>query len=139
MPQYEGQGNGAHGAPHAAGIGERVEQLSDSAQNFWSEARGAVTDLGDAIDVRGRLERHPYGTLAMAAGIGYLLGGGLFTPLTGSIVRLGIRLAALPFVKDELLAMAEGALDNLAQSSRGESSTMGSSDTRGPRTGSQQP
>ncbi|MGQ0504418.1 MAG: hypothetical protein ACT4TC_03795 [Myxococcaceae bacterium] len=103
------QGNGKHG------VGERVEQIGDSAQQLWSDARGAVTDLSDSIDLKGRMERHPYATLAAAVGVGYLLGGGLFTPLTASIFRLGVRLAALPFVKDELLGMAETALDNLTR------------------------
>jgi len=39
-----------------------------------------------------------------------VLGGGLFSRLTGRMVRLGFRLAALPFVKEELLNMARSAL-----------------------------
>lgn len=95
-------------------VGQRVEHLSDSAQQLYSEAKSAVSDLNDFVDLRGRVQRHPYAMLAAAAGVGYVLGGGLFTPLTGRIVRLGIRLAALPFVKEELVAMAEAAVDSLA-------------------------
>ena len=49
------------------------------------------------------MKRNPYGTVAAALGIGYVLGGGLFTPLTARIVRLGLRigmrLAVLPLLK----------------------------------------
>ncbi|QSQ16497.1 hypothetical protein [Myxococcus landrumensis] len=93
-----------------AGFGSRVDQLGSEAQQLWSDARGAVDDLGQTLDIRGRVERNPYGMMAAAIGVGYVLGGGLFTPLTARILRLGVRLAALPFVKDELLGMAETAL-----------------------------
>ncbi len=113
MEQTERQngmnGNGKHGVAH------RVDQMGSSAQQLWSEARGAVTDLSDTLDIKGRMDRHPYGMIAAAVGVGYVLGGGLFTPLTARIVRLGVRLAALPFVKDELIGMAEAALDGFTQ------------------------
>jgi hypothetical protein len=48
--------------------------------------------------------------LAAAAAVGFVLGGGLFTSWTGGLVRLGIRLAAVPFVKNELMNVAEAAL-----------------------------
>jgi len=92
-----------------AGFGQRVDQLGSEAQQLFSDARGAVEDLGQTLDLRGRVERNPYGMMVAALGVGYVLGGGLFTPLTARILRLGVRLAALPFVKDELLGMAETA------------------------------
>ncbi|NVJ22802.1 MULTISPECIES: hypothetical protein [Myxococcus] len=92
-----------------AGFGQRVDQIGSEAQQLWSDARGAVGDLGQTLDLRGRVERNPYGMLAAAIGVGYVLGGGLFTPLTARILKLGVRLAALPLVKDELLGMAETA------------------------------
>jgi hypothetical protein len=116
MATYQSSGNGtAHKGP----VGERVDHLSGSAQQFFNDARGAVSDLNGYLDLKGRVHRHPYGMLAAAAGIGYLLGGGLFSPLTGRMVQLGIRLAALPFVKDELLAIAQNTLDALGASNEG--------------------
>ena len=96
-----------------ARIGERIDQIGTDAQTLFNDARGAVQDLSETLDLRGRVQRNPYGTLLAAAGIGYVLGGGLFTPLTARIVRFGLRLAALPLVKDELMGMAEKALDTL--------------------------
>jgi hypothetical protein len=89
---------------------ERVEHISESAQKLYDEGRGAVNDLGDYLDLRGRTRRNPYAMVAAAVGVGYVLGGGLFTPLTARILKLGVRLAALPFIKDELLSIAEGAV-----------------------------
>ncbi|MBI3180806.1 MAG: hypothetical protein HYZ28_01545 [Myxococcales bacterium] len=107
------QDTASNGQPHSQ-FGQRAGQLGDSAQQFFAEAKGAAHDLNEYLDLRGRVQRHPYAMLAAAAGIGYVLGGGLFTPLTGRVLRLGVRLSALPFVKEELVAMAEAALDGLA-------------------------
>ena len=43
--------------------------------------------------LRDRLERQPYATLAVAAGVGYVLGGGLPTALVRVLVGVGGRLA----------------------------------------------
>lgn len=102
--------NGSHGSGDGQGFGHRVDQIGAEAQQLWSNARGAVSDLNQTLDLKGRVERNPYGMMAAALGVGYVLGGGLFTPLTGRILKLGVRLAMLPFVKDELLGMAESAL-----------------------------
>ena len=54
-----------------------------------------------------RLERNPYPMVLGAVGIGFVLGGGLFTRLTATIVGAGLRIglmAALPLLKEELAA-----------------------------------
>lgn len=117
MANYPESGNG-HSEDHA-GFGQRVDHLGATAQQFWSEARGTVGDLTDTLDVRGRVQRNPYGMVLAALGVGYVLGGGLFTPLTARMVRLGMRLAALPLVKDELAAMAGAAMDGFSAATQG--------------------
>jgi hypothetical protein len=112
MENFPSSGNGAS---HRTQVGERVGHLSDSAQQFFSEARGAVDDFNTFVDLKGRVNRHPYGMLAAAIGIGYVLGGGLFSPFTGRLVQIGLRLAAIPLVKDELLAMAQNTLDSFGR------------------------
>jgi hypothetical protein len=104
------QNNGAQASGEEQGFGHRVDQIGSEAQQLWSNARSAVSDLGQTLDIKGRVDRNPYGMMAAAIGVGYVLGGGLFTPLTARILKLGVRLAMLPFVKDELLGMAETAL-----------------------------
>ena len=92
-------------------IGQRVDKVSDSAQEAWDRTRGAVSDLKRAADIDGRVRRNPYGTVAAALGIGYVLGGGIFTPLTARIVglalRLGVRLSLLPMMKDQISELAD--------------------------------
>jgi hypothetical protein len=54
-----------------------------------------------------QVARNPYAMVAAAIGVGFVLGGGLFTRMTGQIVGAGLRLglmAALPLLKDELLS-----------------------------------
>lgn len=127
MKEEGSSGNGAHS--HRPGIGKRVEHIESSAQQMWNEARGAVMDITQSLDLRGRVQRHPYALLAAAAGIGYVLGGGLFTGLTGKLIRIGVRLAALPFVKEELFNIAEGALATFVD--RGNTSQDSSRETKG--------
>jgi hypothetical protein len=106
-------------------IGQRVDRASDSAQEAWTQTRGAFSDLTDAIDIKGRVKRRPYGAVAAAVGIGYVLGGGIFTPLTSRIVRLGLRIgvraALLPLLKDQIagLAVALGNADGGAERETG--------------------
>ena len=92
-------------------LGQRVDRVSDSAQHAWAATRSAVTDLRGTLDLDGRVKRNPYGTMAAGLGIGYLLGGGLFSPLTGRVVglglRIGLRLAVLPLLKRELSELAQ--------------------------------
>ena len=54
---------------------------------------------------------HPGRSLATAVGVGYVLGGGLFSRLTARImgtgIRLGLRTALLPFVTEGLLLLGQ--------------------------------
>ena len=96
-------------------LGKRIEKVGHTAEQVWDRTRDSFSDIGDALDIKGRVNRHPYGTVAAAMGIGYVLGGGLFTPLTGRIVRLGLRiglrLAVLPLLKQEIAELVEGLED----------------------------
>ena len=40
--------------------------------------------LGEILDIEGRLQRNPYGMVAGAVAVGFVLGGGLFTRLTAT-------------------------------------------------------
>lgn len=70
-----------------------------------------------ALDLSGRMARHPYQTLLIAAGVGYVLGGGLFTRLTANVLRVGVRVGALPSVQRQLFALAEAAMSARAHPS----------------------
>ncbi len=92
-------------------IGQRMDRVSDSAQQAWDRTRDAVSDIKRVADIDGRVRRNPYGTVAAALGIGYVLGGGIFTPLTARIVglglRIGLRLSLLPMMKDQISELAD--------------------------------
>lgn len=103
MEQYQTNGT-------SSPITSHVHEIGNSAQRLVSESRDLVTDVAATLDLRGRLERHPYQTLLIAAGVGYVLGGGLFTSLTASLLRTGLRVVALPVVKTQISALAEAAL-----------------------------
>jgi hypothetical protein len=92
-------------------VGRGVEKVGHTAEQVWDRTRESVSDFSEALDIQGRVDRNPYGTIAAAIGIGYVLGGGLFTPLTGRIVRMGLavgmRLAVLPMLKREVAELME--------------------------------
>jgi hypothetical protein len=70
-----------------------------------SVARGRFAKLQE--DVTRELERRPFRTLALAAGAGFLLAGGLFTRFSFRLISFGARLAVLPVVAAELAAVLE--------------------------------
>jgi hypothetical protein len=63
-----------------------------------------------AFDVAALVDSHPVATLLGALGVGYVLGGGLFTSLTrrlfGTGLRLGFQLAVLPALERQVAGMA---------------------------------
>jgi hypothetical protein len=74
-----------------------------------TKARG---ELGAWAERLARQTReHPGRSVAMALGVGYLLGGGLFSRLTarivGTAIRIGLRTALLPFVTEGLLVLGQ--------------------------------
>jgi hypothetical protein len=73
-----------------------------------SDAATAIEET--ALDVRAFVEAHPIGAVATALGVGYVLGGGLFTRLTSKLIGLGLRFgvqfAVLPVLERELTGLA---------------------------------
>lgn len=73
---------------------------------------GAVADVRARVD--SQVARSPYTTLAAALGVGYVVGGGLFTPFTGRLLggafKLALRVAVLPLLQQELAGAAQDAL-----------------------------
>jgi hypothetical protein len=88
--------------------------LRQDAHALAGELRGAFDEIEERLDIQGRMERNPYATLAVAAGVGYVLGGGLFSRFTGHALRLGVRLMLVPMLKSELMALGEAAAEGMA-------------------------
>lgn len=92
----------------ARSLGRRAHQLGDG----LDRVEDALADAKARVE--GQVARSPYVTLAAAVGVGYVLGGGLFTPFTARVVRgalgLGLRVAVLPLLQQELAVVAQEAL-----------------------------
>lgn len=96
-------------------VGQRIDRICGAARLAIKCGSVAVGEVRSILDIDGRVDRNPYTMMAAAAGSGYILGGGLFSPLTARIVdlglRLGVRLAAIPFIQRELLDFTVSACD----------------------------
>ncbi|MGE5047422.1 MAG: hypothetical protein ACM3PC_02555 [Deltaproteobacteria bacterium] len=92
---YEGQGAMDHG-----------KRMVEEARAFKAAIGSRADSFTRSIDLRGRVDRNPIGMVLAAAGIGYFLGGGLFSPVTGKLVKIGLRVALIPLVKSQLANMA---------------------------------
>jgi hypothetical protein len=73
-------------------------------------AEESVSNLvREGFDIRGRVDRNPYGMVAGALAVGYVMGGGIFTRLTerlaGAVLRAGL-MAVLPRLEREFLSGA---------------------------------
>jgi hypothetical protein len=93
--EYERQGAMDHG-----------RRMVEEARAFREAIGNQAESFARSIDLRGRVERNPIGMVLAAAGIGYVLGGGLFSALTGKVVRIGLRLALIPVIKSQLANIA---------------------------------
>jgi hypothetical protein len=123
-----GEGSTARGGGVIT-VGQRVDRVSDTAQEAWSRTRETVSELKERFDVDGRVRRNPYGMMAAALGVGYVLGGGFFSPLTARIfgigLKLGIRMAAIPFLENEIRGFAEAVVAGGDGDGDGEGSSPG--------------
>lgn len=108
-------GDGDHAAARAAkGAAPMVAQeLGEQLQELAQNANSALNGVADATGLTEKVEQSPYGMMAAALGVGYVLGGGLFTPTTMRLLRMGAKLATIPLVRDKLLDVAEAAVDGL--------------------------
>lgn len=110
MADYQTNGDTTRdGSGRTERVIEHSKALREEAQALAGELRQAATDIQGKLDLQGRMERNPYATLAVAAGVGYVLGGGLLTPFTGRVLRWGVKLMLLPMLKNELAAFGEAA------------------------------
>jgi hypothetical protein len=89
-----------------SGAVEHATNVVEEAKAFTSAVSESVTSFSESIDLRGRVQRAPIAMVGAALGIGYLLGGGLFSATTRRLLKAGIGAAVVPFVTRQLRAMA---------------------------------
>jgi hypothetical protein len=106
------QGTGEKGAM------DHAKNVVEEARAFKEAVASQAQSISQSVDLRGRVQRHPIGMVAAALGVGYLLGGGLFSPFTAKLVRYGLRLAVIPLVKSQLAGIV-GSMPQAGEGSAG--------------------
>ena len=109
---------GYQGAGEEGAMGH-AKKAVEEARAFKDAVSGHATNFSQSIDLRGRVQKNPIAMVAAAAGIGDVLGGGLFSPMTARLVRYGIRLAIIPLVKSQLAGIVGGADSPAGEGSAG--------------------
>jgi hypothetical protein len=83
-------GNGAH-VPSTHDLLEQGRRVRDDFNALVGAAKYFAQGWRDLV--RDRLEHQPYATLAVAVGVGYVLGGGVPTALARTLATWGGRIA----------------------------------------------
>ena len=79
---------------------ERGRKVERDARSLSSDLEGLLSEVEDLV--RARLEAQPYATLAVAAGAGFVLGGGLTVGVVGTLARIGTRMATAALMQGAL-------------------------------------
>jgi hypothetical protein len=86
-----------------------ARRLIDDSRNLMDDSKQVFDDvqqLYDNMRTKGSLgeyyQRNPYAVLAAAAGVGYLLGGGLFSPFTKRITKLAMKGLVIPIASSQV-------------------------------------
>lgn len=74
---------------------EDSERLAEDVESLYDQVR-------ETASIRRLYDRNPYAVLAGAAGVGYVLGGGLFTPFSKRVFKTGLKALVLPVALSKL-------------------------------------
>lgn len=93
-------GNGAADPSSEPLLGARFEVLREEASEFAETVQETAHEVGAVL--RHQMQTRPYTTLGMAAGAGFILGGGLSPRLTYALLGMGGRLVAARVLQEVL-------------------------------------
>lgn len=68
---------------------------ADAQPEVWAQ-------ITEQLDLAGRMERQPYQTLLVAAGVGFLASGALFSRFSMRAIGMVVRLAVLPAIEKQV-------------------------------------
>lgn len=86
-----------------ASPGEHLKKMAAHSKAIQGESQALFSEAQDTIrDVEAMLEAHPWGVALTAMGVGYVLGGGLFTRLTARLLCLGTKTMFLPMLEERI-------------------------------------
>ncbi len=122
-PASKKSGNGHAPAP---GLGARVRSLNRAAHSFQTQSPHHGGGPRQRLRRASARAPSPYAMVAAALGVGYVLGGGLFSRTTARLLGVAGRVAALPLIRGELIGLAEAVLSGSADSEDTAAKTQGS-------------
>ncbi len=107
--------DGARSGPQApaAKPAHTGQELIDQVSGWLSAAADVLDVAAESTGLAKPVRSSPYASLGVAMGVGYVLGGGLFSSTTGRLLRLGIKVATIPAVQAKLFDAAEAAIDGV--------------------------
>lgn len=115
--------NGPNGAPTGTGWQPQdARSLGDHGRQIHHDARALAAAVQDAADdleryVTEQVHRRPYSTLGVAAGVGFVLGGGLRSRLTAVLLGTATRLAMALAARELAARLSPGAFASLQNKS----------------------
>jgi len=110
MSDYQKRSNGGEPQASAHDLLEQGQRVREDLVQLGDVARQTMTNWESVL--RARMRRQPYATLAVAAGVGYVLGGGMPPFVLRALLGFGGRVAI-----DNLIAqLATGATGGGARS-----------------------
>ena len=94
---------------HDASIEDTAQRTMEDGRQVLRHGGRLASDLGELYQglreqnvVADYYRENPYKLLAVAAGTGYLLGGGLFTPFTRRMIRMGMKALLIPVAASQI-------------------------------------
>lgn len=102
------------------------QQIIDDTRRLADDARHLYDTFQQENPLLEYYERNPYAVLGAAAGLGYILGGGLLSPFTRRLLRVGLKATALPFAVSQFRQLAQqGGGDDISIGQSGDTSNAG--------------
>jgi hypothetical protein len=100
----------AHDTAHNA---NGSEQLLEDGKRLVDDVQQFYTHIKEDNPVGKIYQDNPYVVLAAAAGLGYIIGGGLLTPFTRRLLRVGLKAMVIPVAANQLKSLAANAGQSL--------------------------
>lgn len=86
-----------------------AQRLIDDSRTLMDDSKRVFNDvqqLYDNMRAKGSIgeyyQENPYAVLAAAAGVGYVLGGGLFSPFTKRLLKIGMKGMLIPIASSQI-------------------------------------
>lgn len=93
--------------------GSPLDPIIERATELAKDANSAINGVADAVGLTEKVDKNPYAMVGAALGVGYVVGGGLLTPTTARLLKLGFKLASISPLRNQILDAAEQLVDGL--------------------------